>query len=382
MITVADILALPVIRSWELLGGEAAALQRKVWNVGIMDATPSEDAYSEYKPGELILTNLGFAHDDPQAANRSLCAMVSRDLAALAIRNTYGLPISDAAVDASNASGTPLIVYEGEYFEQIIFQGMKLLERDKVDSDIARLIDGLLQSRTPESIREVFYDAIKASGSTVQCAVLQPTGGDEASLYAQIDELVEVANSIKKDWERVETANVFRYHDCAIVLVTYNRPPAAFGIQTESEFMQLLRPHGRLVGGISEELPLGEGDLAVREAFAALAGAKPGKEPIVRWAGMGVTAFRKAAQSDRLISSTCDLYRQMLQDQDDKSDSDLLGTAKAFAEACGDVRATADALFQHPNTVRYRLRKLKSVLNMEGSSDRELARFLMLVFLA
>ncbi len=364
-----------------MLGGKPAALQRKVWNLGIMDASMGDDAYSEYRPGEFILTNLGFARDEPQLADASLCAMVSRDLAALAVRNTHDLPITDDAIAASNASGTPLIVYEGEYFEQVIFQGMKLLERDKVDSDIARLIDGLLQSRTAESIREVFYDAIKASGSTVQCAVLRPTGGDEASLYAQIDELVDVATSIKKEWERVETANVFRYHDCAIVLVTYNRPPAAFGIQTESEFMQLLRPHGRLVGGISEELPLGEGDLAVREAFAALEGAKPGREPLVRWAGMGLTAFRRAAQSDRLISSTCELYQQMLRDQDEKGDSDLLGTARALAEACGDVRAAAEALFQHPNTVRYRLRKLKSVMNMEDATDRQFTRFLMLVFL-
>lgn len=381
MITVADILALPAVHTWELLGGGSAGLQRKVWNVGIMDAAMGDDAYADYRPGEFILTNLGFARDDPALADESLRAMVSRDLAALAVRNTHGLPITEAAVAASDASGTPLIVYEGEYFEQIIFQGMKLLERDKVDSDIARLIDGLLQSRTAESIREVFYEAIKASGSTVQCAVLRPTGGDEASLYAQIDALAAVATSIKKEWERVETANVFRYHDCAIVLVTYNRPPAAFSIQTESEFMQLLRPHGRLVGGISEEFPLGEGDLAVREAFAALEGAKPGREPLVRWAGMGVTAFRRAAQSDRLISNTCDLYQQMLRDYDERHDSGLLATARAFAEACGDVRAAADALFQHPNTVRYRLHKLKAVLSMEDATDRQLARFLMLVFL-
>ncbi|WP_165062640.1 MULTISPECIES: PucR family transcriptional regulator [unclassified Adlercreutzia] len=381
MITVADILALPAFHKWDLLGGSFLLSQRKVWNMGIVDAAVAEDAYSDYRPGEFIVSNLGFARDNYELAERSLCAMLSRDLAAMAIRNVYGIPITDAIKKASNKSGTPLIVYEGEYYEQIIFQGMKLLERDKIDSDIARLIDGLLQSRTPESIREVFYQAIKASGSTVQCAVLRPINGDEASLYAQIDELVGVTTFIKREWERVETASVFRYHDCAIVLVTYNRPPAAFSIQTESEFMQLLQPHGRLVGGISEELPLSEGDLAVREAFAALENAKPGKQPIVRWAAMGVSAFKKAAQSDRLISSTCELYKQMLQDQDEKSDSNLLGTAEAFAAARGDVRATAEALFQHRNTVRYRLHKLKAVLNMEDASDRELAYFLMLVFL-
>lgn len=79
MITVADILALPAVHTWELLGSGSAGLQRKVWNVGIMDAAMGDDAYADYRPGEFILTNLGFARDDPALADESLCAMVSRD---------------------------------------------------------------------------------------------------------------------------------------------------------------------------------------------------------------------------------------------------------------------------------------------------------------
>ncbi len=43
---------------------------------------------------------------------------------------------------------------------------------------------------------------------------------------------------------------------------------------------------------------------------------------------------------------------------------------------------TAEALFQHPNTVRYRLKKIKDVLAVPEATDRELAALLQLTYLA
>nr|WP_236650706.1 helix-turn-helix domain-containing protein [Adlercreutzia muris] len=74
--------------------------------------------------------------------------------------------------------------------------------------------------------------------------------------------------------------------------------------------------------------------------------------------------------------------RSLLFDYDAEHDSDLGVTAQAFAAACGEVSRTAEALFQHPNTVRYRLKKIKEVLAVQDLTDRELAALLQLVYLA
>lgn len=382
MVTVADIVALPAFHKVEVVAGAPGALQRAVRNVGIMDTAPGEDAYSDYVAGELIVTNLGFARDDAALAERALCQMLERPLAALAVRNVHGLPLGDGPRAASEASGTPLLAYEGEYYEHVIFQAMQLLERDRADSDRARLIDELLARGSAENVRAVLHEATGATGATVQCAVLRPAASDEASLYAQIDELTAVCDAIKASWERVEGATALRYHDCALLLVTYHRPPEAWGLEADSEFVRLLQPHGRFMAGISEELPLGQGDLAVREAFHALEHGQAEGRAITRWAAMGASAFQAAARSDRLIASTCALYRQMLANHDEAHDGSLLETARALADSCGDVRAAAEALFQHPNTVRYRMRRMREVLDLPDATDRELARFLMLAFLA
>jgi hypothetical protein len=50
---------------------------------------------------------------------------------------------------------------------------------------------------------------------------------------------------------------------------------------------------------------------------------------------------------------------------DEDNDSDLTGTLAAWLDALGDVRAAAAALFVHPNTLRYRLRRLEEVSGLD-----------------
>jgi DNA-binding PucR family transcriptional regulator len=51
--------------------------------------------------------------------------------------------------------------------------------------------------------------------------------------------------------------------------------------------------------------------------------------------------------------------------------TDLLNTLIAFLDHNGSVEATARALFVHPNTVRYRLRRIHEVTGYHPGSPRD-----------
>ena len=60
------------------------AESREVHNVGILDCAPDKDGgYESYIPGEFIVTNLGFAHDDPELSERSLLVLIARGVRVL-----------------------------------------------------------------------------------------------------------------------------------------------------------------------------------------------------------------------------------------------------------------------------------------------------------
>ena len=50
---------------------------------------------------------------------------------------------------------------------------------------------------------------------------------------------------------------------------------------------------------------------------------------------------------------------------DNKNGTDLLGTAVVFILNDGDIRATAKELFQHSNTIRYRIKKISNLMGSE-----------------
>jgi hypothetical protein len=60
---------------------------------------------------------------------------------------------------------------------------------------------------------------------------------------------------------------------------------------------------------------------------------------------------------------------RILTEYDEEHGSDLLGTLSAYIEANGDLVSASKMLFQHANTVRYRVAKIKSLLEIDTPSS-------------
>lgn len=381
MITVADIVALPAFKQVRLAAPCSGTFGRAVVNVGIMDCMPDASRYGDYLPGEFIVSNLGFVRDDASRCEEALLAMLARGVAAVAIKTVYAPPISDRVLAESTSQGVPLFLYEGDYHEVLAYQALDLIRRDREESDNGGKLDALLAEQDGASRRAALYDIAALTGSTVQCFAVAPRGADECSLYAALDVLGATLSDFRRDWGSVVGIHACRYHADLLAFVSYAQPPAHLRSQSESDLLVRVTSAAPVFCGVGEEVPLGDGDLAIRQALAALDEARTRRVASVHWVDLHERAFCRAAAQDRLFARTCSLYRSMLTAYDEANDAELAATAEAFAVASGDVRVAAELLNQHPNTVRYRLRKVKDVLGMPDAADRELARFLALVTL-
>lgn len=382
MITVADILALPAFEQVQPLVTCKGSELRPVHNVGILDCAPDKDnGYASYVPGEFIVTNLGFARDDPELSERSLLVLIARGVSAIALKKAYRPIVSDRVREASAAAGVPLFLYDGAYHEVVAYQALDLIRRDGEQSDKGRILDDLLSGHDPQATRAALFELAGTTGSTVQCIAVAPRAFDECSLYATLDALTTALEDFKRDWDVVEAVFAFRFHGVLLAFVSYVQPPAGVRSRSESDLVARLLGKGPVLLGVGEETPLSDGDMSVREAIAALKTAQIEGDTVVTWADLHHDAFRAAASEGRLFWRTAALHRALLEEYDDAHSTELAATAEAIARAYGDLRLAADMLHQHPNTVRYRLRKAKSVLGMSDSPDREFAFLLGLVYL-
>lgn len=382
MITVADILALPAFAWVQPIARCAGAEAREVRNVGILDCPPDKDnGYASYVPGEFIVTNLGFAHDDPGLSERSLLVLIERGVSAIALKKVYRPIVSERVRAASEEVGVPLYFYDGAYHEVVAYQALDLINRDGEQSDKGRILDDLLSGHDPQATRAALFELAGTTGSTVQCIATAPRAADECSLYATLDALSVVLADFKRDWDVVDAVFAFRYHGTLLAFVSYAQPPAGVRSRSEGDLVGRMLAAGPVSLGVGEETPLSDGDMSVREALAALKTAQTEGDSIVRWADLHHDAFRAAAYEGRLFWRTAALHRALLEEHDDAHGTELETTCEAVARAYGDLRLAAEALHQHPNTVRYRLRKAKNVLGMPDSPDREFGFLLGLVFL-
>ncbi len=381
MITVGDVMNMRAFDSIWLAAPCEGCRDREVVGVGTLDHEPFTGNYDLFAPGEFVFTTLGFAAMHPDLAEEAILAMIDRGVAALAIKPVVLKSVSERVAAASAERGVPVLFYEGRYMERLIADLMNLLDDDAAEWERNHLIDLILAPSDEQAVRSTFFTIAGVTGATIQCLAIQAVTDDDASLRA-LQKVVEgVLADYGERWGDVERTFVCRYRSMILGFVSFKRPPLRAIAISDADLAKCIATAGPLVCGISQEVDLGEGDLALRQAMAALRTAHV-EGGIVRWTVLRFDAFRAAAQSDRLYARSADLMRSLLFDYDAEHDSDLGATAQAFAASFGEVSRTAEALFQHPNTVRYRLKKIKEVLAVQDATDRELAALLQLVYLA
>ena len=62
-------------------------------------------------------------------------------------------------------------------------------------------------------------------------------------------------------------------------------------------------------------------------------------------------------------------YLNRILDHDAKSGLDFLNTLLEYIKAFGNIREASEAVFQHPNTVRYRIGKIKDLWGIEENAE-------------
>lgn len=193
------------------------------------------------------------------------------------------------------------------------------------------------------------------------------------------DALNGLLESLCKWHEGVESAVSFRYHDALLALVSYRTEEHA--AESLEELERSIGGVGVIYYGIGDSVPLGEADISIRQATTLLAEAHVRDIRRMEWTDLAFDAFSYSAMANPMFARTALSFRRRIEAYDRENDTELVVTARAFVRSFGDITTAANVLHQHPNTVRYRLRRVKALLDMGEATDRELVMFLMLVFI-
>ncbi|PAB57216.1 PucR family transcriptional regulator [Anaeromicrobium sediminis] len=356
-LTVHEALKLDALKRFRLVAG-MSGLDRKITRAGILDHEVGEQILNSVQVGEFIFSNLLAIRDQPEMIVDFVRNLIDAQAACFAIKTIYFKEIPKEAIELAHEHGLPLFLFDETYVETIILEIDKAINIKNHQEHIKLIIDQITESNLNEfHIRDLAYQInrnFKKNFIVYFATEIEVHGGTNTPLFNpnNLSQFLG-GNSL-----------VISYRNGYLIIATYDKDDHEY-IKKVSE--SALKSSGLMDGtyrlGISEiKNSLGLLGRAIDESKYAYDFAYLYDMNEVSFLNMGIYQLLIPIMNNPWVYSFYKGIIEKLTNYDNNKGTDLLNTAIAYVESEGNIQTTSKNLFQHTNTIRYRIRKINEIL--------------------
>jgi len=366
MIHIKELYRLQGLKHLRLIAG-AAGLDRTLTAAVLFEYDPSRMQLPDFYRGDLVVTTLAYARGDEQLVAHSLLALMNQGVAGLLIKTAYFTELPREVLAQAERLGTPIFFFDDTYIEEVILEVTELIRGKRHFVGFEETIDTLMRGGlTAEQVREKYGRIDPAGSARYRVLALYPREHmprlDE-QIYAQLNEDVQAGRRlICMRWKRM-----------LLMLRRMEEKEDAQDETAAQEVTSLLARadvdasamHVGASGVRADRSQLGE---AISEAVYAARAARLGRKGMLFSSELGLYAYLLPIVENAFARQWCMQSLDKIREYDATNKANLETTARAYVAADMEIAAAAKALFQHPNTVRYRLTKIQKLMGMEDSA--------------
>lgn len=160
------------------------------------------------------------------------------------------------------------------------------------------------------------------------------------------------------------------YKNGFILLISYCKDDLKSINSTISYYSDIIKDNVEkyMIGISNNSINLVDTRIAISQAILCLTSMNKKSLSIIQYKELGIIPLLFSYKDTPEIKNYYTDIINPIKEHDDKYNKDLLNTLIAFVECGGDYKNCSRILFQHENTIRYRILKVKSLLNLENSS--------------
>lgn len=366
-----ELLTLDTLSSFQLISGENGT-DRTMKDVVLLEyenlSHESPDHYRE----DFIVTTLQDAKNDPQALYAIVDRLIHLGAAGLAYKSTYYADLPEAVVELSNRQGFPIFRFDDMYIEDVI---LSIADYMRMRSEY---------SIYEEPLFRILQGTAESYGIELLCARMNPNRQKfmNAAYVHSPDLTYDWVTPLRHQLRLRQNHELLA--DCCFLqfrrgfFIIFNHteePPLAKIAESTSALLEKLGCDlSRLCIGVGQLYrKSSDFDCVIREAFDALLYAIYQKRSSIVYPQMMLYQTILPLVRDKSTRQSMALRFQKLREYDQESGNGvLMSTLKAYTELNYDLRATASLLNQHPNTIRYRLKKICELTASPVESDHAL----------
>ena len=366
MIHIKELYRLQGLGHLRLIAG-AAGLDRTLTAAVLFEYDPSRMQLPDFYRGDLVVTTLAYARGDEQLVAHSLLALMNQGVAGLLIKTAYFSELPREVLAQAEHLGTPIFFFDDTYIEEVILEVTELIRGKRHFVGFEEEIDALMRGGlTAEQVREKFGRIDPAGSARYRVIALYPR-----EHMPRLDE--QIYAFLNEDALAGRRLICMRWKRMLIILRRMEEKEETREEAAAQEIARLLQcagvdaaaMHVGASGTRTDRSQLGE---AISEAVYAARAARIGRKALFFSSELGLYAYLLPIAENAFARQWCLQSLQKIREYDAANKANLEMTARAYVEADMEIAAAAKALFQHPNTVRYRLTKIQKLMRMEDSA--------------
>ena len=361
MIRIKELYRLQNLKNLRLIAGQDG-LERTVTAAVMLEYDPSRMQLPDFYRGDLVVTTLAYARGDSQLVAQSLCALMNQGIAGLLVKTAYFAELPQTVVALANRLGTPLFLFDETYIEEVILAVTDLIRGKRhfvgFEQDLDELMRGAL---TAEQARDKVQRIDPTGSRLYRLYALYPSERMQAledRLYALLSsDAIAAQRYLCMQWRRM------------MIVLCHTQEDA----QAEQEIGTLLGlsgvPDDSLCVGVSEtRAEQSAFGVALCEAVYGARAARLTGRRLVQAHELGLHAYLFPMSENPFVCAQCRRQLARIRAYDSQNHTSLEQTARVFVEQHMEIAATARALYQHPNTVRYRLAKIQRLMELDDEA--------------
>ncbi len=356
-ITIHEALQIESLKPFKIVAGRTG-LTNKIKKIGILDYETEHLIEKNFVEGEFVISSLLVIKDNVEALYKLVKKMISVGVGGLAIKNIYFDTLPDEVIALADEQSFPIMIFSHVYFEDIITSIMNAV-KEKQDQQILSLkIDHLLYGNLDHVIIKKIAYEINRNFEDNHIVAYCKRKNNTHLMSKQIFSNIDTDNSFNK---------IIPYKDGYVVINTFKKIDP-------KEAVNMIMRRFEMLGFTSKEYVVGisgfyeklsELNYAIKESIYAHKHAITYKNDISLFNEIGTNkVLLPLIDNEWLLKYHDDMIEPLLT-YDKSNDTALLKTAIVYIENNGDMKATATQLFQHNNTIRYRINKINTLLNKD-----------------
>lgn len=363
-LTVREIWQMEKFKAFRLVAGEKG-LDNEIENIGILDyeyAVEDEELQQKWAFGRkgFVISSLLFAKDHPERILNAFEGLVRDRVSALAVKAVCYQELPREAIEYADENNLPVFLFgrDDAYFEEIVFEIKGRISGWNDVKNMEKRIDSLIDRNLGEEER-----------SNILKRVVKEKWRHYLVVYEKYEDGIkesELARRYRLLNDRIgERGGALIYHGGCLVILAAEK-----GEMLSRYTRQLLReiqPGDRhqAVGVGShhareDELRQAVMECLYAERFAYL----KGKEEIF-FDDMGVYQILFPYYKESWMKEYSRRFLGKILEFDREYDGELFQTIRIYIEQSGDIHAVSEKMHVHKNTIRYRINKVREMLNME-----------------